>query len=874
MRFKVELSDDAAFATSSVIADHTAEDVANPGAKAVEITGKRLHARYVRVTATKLWQRGKDYYCFALRQLVVTAGDRNAAADAKVTYLDSVQDYGWGYEGLTDNVLVNAVEPKHTGPQSLLLRREFAVPSQIKRAVVHVSGLGQYEMTINGSKVGNDLLTPGWTDYRNTILYNTYDVTAQIKQGGNAIGLLLGNGMYSVEKHKGRYIKFEGWLGSKKVIAQLEIEYTDGKRDIIATDEKWTTHDGPITFSNVYGGEDFDARLVQKGWDRADFSGEQWANAVPAKSPGGKLQGISVANPPIRTFETFKPISSTQIKPGVTVYDMGQNASVMPRITVKGPAGSSVKITPGENLHADGTVNQHSGGGPSYWLYTLSGNGSESYFSKFFYRGSRYQQVELIPAKGTSELPVVEQIESVMVHADVPVIGTFETSNDLFNRIWALVRWAQRSNTFSVLTDCPHREKLGWLEEDHLNGPSLRYNFDMSGLFAKAMNDMADAQQPNGFVPNIAPEYVKFGGNNDLNPFRNSPEWGSAFILVAWQQYLFNGDVALLRKHYDAMTRYVAYLDTKAKDHILDFGLGDWYDIGPKPPGKSQLTPIALTATAIYYEDVTVLAKTAKMLGKEDDEKKYTQQAREIRQAFNAKFFDEKTRTYASNSQTSNAMPLVLDIVAPEHRQAVVDAIVKDIRDRGNALTAGDVGYRYLLRALADNGRSDVIYDMNNQSERPGYGMQLARGATSLAEAWDANPASSLNHFMLGQINEWFFHDLAGIQPDPTSPGFNKFIIKPAIVGDLKWVKCTYNSVRGMIAVDWKHDETGVTINVTVPPNTSAIVYVPAGKSKVTTINGKVAAQVLSAKAIGSIDNCSVFEVGSGSYTFQQNRAK
>ena len=272
---------------------------------------------------------------------------------------------------------------------------------------------------------------------------------------------------------------------------------------------------------------------------------------------------------------------------------------------------------------------------------------------------------------------------------------------------------------------------MGWLEQYHLNGPSLRYEFDLAALFAKGMNDMADSQQANGFVPNIAPEYVKFAGG-----FRDSPEWGSSFILVPWQQYEFHGDVALLGRHYEAMRRYAAYLGSRAKVYVIDYGLGDWYDIGPRPPGESQLTPKALTATAIYYEDVLVMAKVARVLGKTADAEEYDKLAGEIRAAFNRKFFNPAASRYATGSQTANAMPLVLGIVDPSQRQAVLEAIVADVHGKG--LTAGDVGYRYLLRALASNGRSDVVFAMNNQLDKPGYGYQLRQGATSLTEAWDA----------------------------------------------------------------------------------------------------------------------------------------
>lgn len=782
-----------------------------------------------------------------------------------------VQPGDWQARWISAPGLDNAAPAKAIGtapvkpPQSLLFRRDFVVKPELRRAVVHVSGLGHYEMSINGTKVGADLLAPGWTQYGKTVLYDTHDVTPMLKSGNNAAGIMVGNGMYDVAKSAGRYNKFAAATGAQKACAQLRLEYDDGTVEWVNTDTGWKVKDGPMAYSNVYGGEDYDARLESKGWNQPGFDATGWITAAAVAGPGGERKGLSVANPPIRAFEVLKPVSKKELRAGVTVYDMGQNASVMPRFTVKGAAGSVVRVIPAELLKGDGSVNQDSGGGPSYWQYTLAGTGRETYFPKFFYRGSRYQQVEVTPAPGRRELPVIESIECVVVHAASPVAGEFATSNELFNRIWSLVRWAQCSNMFSVMTDCPHREKLGWLEEDHLNGPALRYNFDMSLMFAKTMNDMADSQLENGFVPNIAPEYVKFGGDGDSNPFRNSPEWGSSFLLVAWQQYLFNGDLELLRRHYAAMKRYVSYLDGRAQDHILDFGLGDWFDIGPKRPGASQLTPKALTATAIYFEDVSVMFKAARLLGKDDDARQFEAQSQSIRAAFNRKFW--KNGNYATGSQTANSMPMVLGLVDPENRPAVLESIVADVRQK--CLTAGDVGYRYLLRALADGGRSDVIYEMNNQSDRPGYGMQLKRGATSLTEAWDANPGPSQNHFMLGQINEWFFHDLAGIQCDPTGPGFKKIIIRPAIVGDLSEVRASYNSVSGKIVSSWKRaGGNQLGLGVVIPPNTTATVYVPARNPAAVRIGDPPAAQSPGVTFLRSEAGCAVFSIGSGSYSF------
>ncbi len=747
---------------------------------------------------------------------------------------------------------------------TMLLRREFVVNPRLRRAIVHLCGLGQYELTINGRRVSDDLLAPGWTKYDKTVLYDTYDVTSLLQAGRNALGVLLGNGMYNVRG--GRYTKFIGSFGALKVISQLRLEYGDGAVDVVGTDGKWRVHPGPITFSCVYGGEDYDARLEPKGWNQPGFGEAVWEEALVVSGPGGKLRGLSGAAPPLHAFETLKPLHTNALGVGTTVYDLGQNVSLIPRIRVRGAAGAVVRIIPAELLKTDGTVDRgSSGGGEAYWQYTLAGKGEEEWFPKFFYHGSRYVQVECTAPPGKN-LPVIDSLEGVVVHSASEAVGGFSCSNELFNRIRTLVRWAQESNMMHVLTDCPHRERLGWLEQYHLNGPSLRYEFDLAALYTKGMNDMADSQGEDGLVPDIAPEYVQF-----QEGFRDSPEWGSALLLCAWQQYEWTGDRELLRRHYAAMQRYVAYLGSRSRNYIVSHGLGDWYDLGPKPPGVAQLTPVPLTATAFYYADAAVLAKVAWVLGNSGDAGKYEALARSISGAFNQRFFDSARDQYAQGSQCANSMPLVMGLVPAARRAAVLNALVEDVSRRGNALTAGDVGYRYLLQALAVGGRSDVIYAMNNQSERPGYGYQLKRGATSLTEAWDAGRDSSQNHFMLGHIIEWFYHDLAGIGIDPFLPAFKKIVIKPATPDDLSWVKASYNSIYGEIESHWTVGNGKFTLKVAVPANTTAVVYVPAKAGTQVTESGKPAAHALGVKYLRWEDGAAVYEVASGRYSFSVN---
>lgn len=819
-RFKLEAAHAASFADAVLIVDQTTADQPNPSSSRIELkpASGPVAARFLRLTATKLRENDGEI-CLALAQIVVRSGGRNIAPGATVTASNSLEDERWSAAAIVDGIGDPDANPRAN--DTLRLRREFTVRAGLHRATLHVCGLGYNEASVNGERLGGRaLLTPGWTEPAKTCLYETHDLTPLLRAGTNALGFELAGGMYNVQG--GRYVKFTGKFRPLTAIAVLRLEYSDGRQEHVVTDETWSVTAGPVTFANVFGGEDYDARLETPGWNKPGGASSAWRSAAAWAGPGGVLRGTSHASPPFRTFEALPPVSGADLRPGVKVYDFGQNASVMLHLRVHGPRGAAVKIIPGELLKTDGSVERRSSGGPEvWWHYTLSGAREESWTPRFFYQGCRYVQVELTAPEGGA-LPVVDTIEARVVHSDSPPAGDFTCSNELFNRTRTLIRWAQRSNLAHVITDCPHRERLGWLEQYHLNGPSLRYETDLTRLFAKTFADMAHAQDADGLVPDIAPEYVVFAGG-----FRDSPEWGAAIILAAWQHYVWTGDDTPLRDNYAAMQRYVGYLDTRAANHLLSHGLGDWYDVGPRPPGRAQLTPVALTATAIYFECVSRLAAIAAHLGETGDGARYGAQAAAVAAAFNAEFFHPESARYATGSQTAQAMPLVLGLVPAGARAAVLEQLVRDIEQRGHAVTAGDVGYRYVLRALADGGRSDVIFAMNNQSEKPGYGYQLARGATSLTEAWNADPRSSQNHFMLGHIIEWFYGDLAGIAPDPRAPGFRNIIVRPQPVEGVAHARARLETPRGPAEVSWSIEAGRFLLEIEVPPNATAEVHLP-----------------------------------------------
>ena len=742
-----------------------------------------------------------------------------------------------------------------TGEAMPVFRKSFETRRNVSRAMIHVCGLGQFELSINGKKISEDFLQPGWTNYRKTRLYCSYDVTRQMQAGENVIGVMLGNGMYNVVGGK-RYTKFKGSFGQPMMIAQLHLTFEDGSGQIIASDESWESTAGPITFSCIYGGEDYDARMEQKGWNEPKSDDSGWKTSVARNVTDVELRGASRSAAPIRIAKTFSPVQITHPKPGVSVYDMAQNCSMIPRITVRGKAGATVKLIPGELLK-DGLVSQKSSGGPVYFMYTLKGGADETWSPRFTYYGARYLQTESTDAE-------VIDVKSLFICSTMPPAGTFECSNELFNKTRTLIDWAIRSNAMSVLSDCPHREKLGWLEQAHLMGPAIMYSYQLPKFLTKISGDMSDAQRPDGLVPDIAPEYTVF-----TEGFVDSPEWGSACILVPWQAYRWYGDRAILERHYPMMQRYLSYLGTKATDHILSHGLGDWYDLGPKPPSLAQLTPIALTATAVYYQDADVMRQIAAMLGKSGDAARYDLLASEIRASFLKTFHDTKAKRIGTASQTSMAMPVAVGLIPEADVPAVIDNLANEIRDTDFKLTAGDVGYQYVLRALADNGRSDVIFDMNARSDRPGYGYILAKGATALTEAWSARDGSSHNHFMLGHLLGWFYNGLLGISQETDSVAFGKIIIRPSVVGDVTWAKGSYQSVRGMIRCEWNKSEASFDLSIAIPPNATARVFIPAKQAAMITEAGKALEAAPDIRLVARNESHAEVEVDSGTYRFE-----
>ena len=683
--------------------------------------------------------------------------------------------------------------------RSIILRRSFKPWKTIKKAELRICGLGFYELTINNKKVGDAEFAPLWSDYDKSIFYNLYDVTSYLQLGDNEIRVLLGNGFYN--EQGGRYHKLRISFGPPTLKFFLYVIYEDGMRERLLSDENWEWAPSPIVFNSIYGGEDYDARIEPT----------DWKPVVIQEAPKGLLRK-QIAKP-VKIMEQF-PVKKTLRKDSLMVLDMGQNLAGYPEITVSGKPGQYLKITPAETLTPEGLCNQKQTGRPHYYTYILKGEGKETWHPRFSYYSYRYLQIE-------GDIKVLKDIKSCFIYNSAQRIGEFECSNPLINDTHKLIDRAIRSNWQAVWTDCPAREKLGWLEQDWLNGEALVYNYDAQSMIEQTMQNIVDAQHEDGSMPEIAPEYTQFTGSW-AKPFQESPEWGGAIIalpMLYWQHY---GDLSLAREYYEPMKRYINYLASQDSAYILKMGLGDWYDYGPGRAGFSQNTPMPLVATAHYYQWMCYMYVLAKQLGKRDEAYAFNQRAENIRQAFNREFYDAKRKTYGTGSQCSLALPLYLKLVPEKDYQAVLQNLIKDIHAHGDRLTTGDVGNRYLFYTLAKNGYRELLYKMLNHYDVPGYGYQIKKGQTTLTEQWNPDHGASMNHFMMAHIENLLIPDLLGIQRNG-----DLIEIAPHPVGDLTWCKGSTMSAQGKVSVSWKIKKDKFIMDIDIPEGGFADVYMP-----------------------------------------------
>jgi alpha-L-rhamnosidase len=732
---------------------------------------------------------------------------------------------------------------------SPIFRKEFEVKKTLARATAHVCGLGYYELRLNGRKVGDRVLDPKFTRYDKRALYSTYEVTEQLAPGKNAIGVMLGTGFYNVHERDEWYFEKSPWRAEPTLLFQLKLEYTDGTSETIASDSTWKASTGPVVRDGIRNGEEYDARLERTGWDAVRFDDSAWAAPQIVEGPKGTLCAeIS----PIRVMQTLTPVAVTEPKPGVYVFDLGQNIAGWAQLKVSGPAGTQVVLRYSERLHTDGTVSLEPNdkfvyAGPFQTdRYTLSGRGEEVWEPRFAYHGFRYVEVTGFPGK-----PTADNLRGRVVHTAFEPAGSFECSNELLNKIQRNTLWAYRGHFVGIPTDCPHREKNGWTGDAQVVSEMAMFNFHNLPGYEAWMNDFHDEQRANGELPGIIPSS---GWGYGIGP-----GWDSAYLIVPWNLYRYSGDVRVLADHYEDMKRLVDYFTSRSKDHIVEYGLSDWL------PPKTQ-TPLAVITTAYYYTDAVLLSKIAKILGKNDDAAKYAELSEKIRTAFREKLC-KPGGNVANNSQTALSCALYFDLAAPEERKAIFDNLVERVRQSDDHLDVGFAGSKYLFRVLADNGRADVALTMLEQTTPPGYGDWIARGATTLWEDWVGD--ESQNHVAFGDVSAWFYEYLAGIRLDPETPAFKTFTIRPMPAGDIVSAKATHESIYGPISVAWRRGEDGFSLELSVPVNTTATVYVPAADSATVTESGKPAAQSPGVKFLRMEGSSAVYRVESGDYSIK-----
>lgn len=766
------------------------------------------------------------------------------------------------YEEFTSkgSVLLGKDMGEYIHARAAYFRREFGARGGIRQARVYVCGLGFYELRLNGDKVGDHVLDPAQTDYNKIALYSTFDITELLGET-NAVGVVLGNG---------RHIKNYGF-GHPRLILQLSIEYENGVSESVTSDNSWKVSYGPLVRDGLYYGELYDARLEQTGWDRPEFDDSEWENAEIATGP--KLAAQTCR--PIRVTRRLRAEKLYSPQAGFFVYDSGRNFAGWVKLRVSGPRGTEVRLRHAELTHEDGTLNTSPNqNAEATDTYILKGDGEEEYEPRFTYHGFRYVEVTGFPGA-----PSLDSLEGCVVHTDVEKTGDFYCSNELINRIHENITWGQKSNLMSVPTDCPQRdERYGWLGDAALAAEESCFNFDMAAFYTKYLKDIQLAQTEEGGLPDTVPLYL-----GPLYPA--DPAWGTAYVTIAWLMYEFYGDTCILDEHFDSMKRYVEFLRANSDDHIINkLGkYGDWCPPGSIAPKK---TPVELTSTWCYYHDVLTLSKIAAVIGRSEDAELYAGLTDEIKDAFNRAFLEEDQ--YSAHrvspvdtkpNQTSNILPLYLDMVPGERKEKVLESLLKSvIEDHDYHLDTGIIGTRYILDVLTDNCHADVAYKVATQRTYPGWGYMVAEGATTLWERWEkitGGGMNSHNHIMLGSVDAWFYRTVAGISL--LEPGWRKIRFKPPLFEDLSFASATLQTVQGEAHISWRRRRSAFQMAVRAPVGAAAEIWIPILSDDVEIKEGEKTiwkdGQLLEAPN-GSMlfglqqENYLILQAGSGEYLF------
>lgn len=763
----------------------------------------------------------------------------------------------------------NLQEDQQKSNPSPMIRRVFDVHKNIASARLYASAMGLYELHLNGARIGDQYFTPGWTAYDFRYQYQTYDVTSQIKPGGNCLGAYLGDGWY--RGNLGFRHERNSYGNKVALLAQLVITYKNGKQQIVATDGNWKATTGPILASDIYNGETYDARLERSGWTNADYDDHDWKGVTVINSPKAKL--VASFGPPVRAMQEIKPVKVIHTPEGDTVLDMGQNMVGWIRIRANAPAGTAITLRHAEVLDSKGnfyTANLRSAKQTDQ--YTTNGRGVETFEPHFTFHGFRYVAVHGWPSE-----PPLDAFTGIVVHSAVDPTGTFESSNAMLNQLQHNIVWGQEGNFVDVPTDCPQRdERLGWTGDAQVFAPTAMFLHDSAAFYTKWLKDLALDQQADGAVPNVIPNALSHTTREGES---GAAGWGDVAVVVPWNMYLSYGDRRVLEEQYPSMKAWVEFIRQQAGPRHLwntNKTFGDWLAFATDRsdyPGAT--TDKDLVQTAYFAHSTDLLRRTAEVLGKQDDAKSYGELFDQIRLAFQQEFVTPNGRL-SSNTQTAYALALAFDLLPESERKEAAARLAANVRSFGH-LTTGFLGTPLLCRVFSDYGYLDEAYMLLNRKEYPSWLYPITKGATTIWERWDGikpdgsfqNPGmNSFNHYAYGAIGEWMYSIITGISIDPAQPGYKHILIEPHPGGELQWAKSSLHTMYGNVSSSWEINSNGMTALVTVPANTTATIRLPHAKLEDVTEGG---AALQSAEGIANAhqdaDSVSM-EAGSGSYAF------
>lgn len=747
-----------------------------------------------------------------------------------------------------------------------LFKKSFNVKKKIERARLYITGLGYYEAYINEKKIGDHVLDPGWTTYSKQVLYVVHDITSYLKNGTNVTGVMLGNGWYNPLPLRlfGRFnLRDVQQTGRPVLKAEVHIHYADGSSEKIVTDNSWLTAPGPVARNNVYLGEKYDARLEQQDWLKST-SGAQWKNATVVPGPDG--ESTSQMQPPVRVTKVVKPISIKELQPGIFIVDMGQNFAGVARIKVRGKAGTVIKIKYGEDVHPDGSLNYLTtvagqikeiwnlkggpGAPPTAWQedqYILKGEGLEVWSPRFTFHGFRYVEITGWPGK-----PDLNSIEGLRMNSDLQPVGEFACSNEMFNTLHRVINWTFLSNVFSVQSDCPGREKMGYGADIVTTANAFLFNFNMGNFYRKTVRDFANEQQADGGITETAP----FTGIADRGYGGKSGPlgWQLAFPYAQKQLYTFYGDKQIIEGYYDEFMKQMDFLQAHAVNGLFHWDISDHEAIDPRPE--------AFTAAAFYFHHALLASEFATILGNKEDEEKFKKLAEQIKERIVRKYLVPGTGRFDNATQSAQLFALWYNL-SPEPSKTF-EVLMDEFKRHNYHVSSGIFGVMMMFDVLRTRDQNEVAYKIANQRDYPGWGYMLSKGATTLWETWEyPDNAPSQNHPMFGSIDEWFYRSLLGI--NPAAPGFEKILIKPQPAGDLTWAKGSYTSVKGLIGSDWRLEDGKFRLTAIIPPNTTAEVWIKSKEGSVLTESGKVTT------ASRFENGYAMVEVGSGTYHFESS---